>query len=55
VPELLTVDCIVPVVTDTVTVVTERPVGVEEPDVSQRGSAIAAATTTTATATMGQR
>ncbi len=55
VPELVTVCWIVPVVTGTVTVVTERPPGVDEPDVSQRGSATAAATRTTTAATMGQR
>ena len=43
VPELATVCWMVPVVTGTVTVVTERPAAVDEPDVSQRGSATAAA------------
>ena len=49
VPELATVCWMVPVVTGTVTVVMERPAGVEELEVSQRVSPTAAAMTTTAT------
>jgi hypothetical protein len=37
------------------TVVTERPAAGEEPEVSQRGSAMAAAMTTTAAPVRGQR
>ena len=48
VPELATVCWIVPVLTDTVCVVTTRPVGVDEPDVSQYARPPAPASTTTA-------
>ena len=55
VPELVAVCWIVPVVTGTVVVVTESPVGVDEPDVSHTVRPTAAPTRTTTTATMGQR
>ncbi len=55
VPELATVCWIVPVVTGTVTVVTESPVAVDESDVSQRVRPTAPPIRTTTTATMGQR
>ncbi len=55
VPELATVCWMVPVVTGTVTVVTESPTGVEELEVSQRVSPTAAAMTMTAIPTIGHR
>ena len=55
VPELATVCWMVPVVTGTVTVVTESPTGVEELEVSQRVSPTAAAMTMTAAPTIGHR
>ena len=45
----------VPVVTGTVTVVIERPAAVDDPDVSQSGNAMAAATITTAAPMIGHR
>ncbi len=55
VPELVTVDWIVPVVTGTVMVVMESPPAGDEPEVSQRLSPMAAPIRTTAAPTRGQR
>ncbi len=55
VPELATVCWMVPVVTGTVTVVTDSPAGVAELDVSHRGSPTPAPIRTTATPTIVHR
>src|ERR1700722_14844796 len=55
VAELATVCWMVPVVTGTVTVVIVSPLAVGESDVSQSGSAIAAAMMTTAAGAMAHR